>query len=276
MLRILGDIARISSVLFLLFRIQINQTTKGICVETQELYFVVFFTRYLEIFVNYTYLSWQNIEKISLLSITFFVLLQLYKDKKDRITNDEGPAVSYVAIVFPCLSMSLATVLYESTPFRPSALEFLFTFSFYLEVVALVPQLSIMFKSPTLPILLDTNTNEGPLEISYISDSTSNNRLVPNNVHVYIYLILIFRICYLVDWFIQIVDPDCYHDSSFVLDFFVPCKEREPLNLHHMVIYICGIIQTLIIIGCVFFTETIAKSSAVTRYRAWRQRRTRV
>lgn len=273
MLQVIGDTARLSSVLFLLFRIKKCRTTRGISIETQELYFAVFLTRYLEIFVNYTYLSWQNIRKISLLSITFYILLQLHRDNKNRISNDEGPAVSYIAIVFPCLSLSLATVLYESTPFRPSAIEYLFTFSFYLEVVALVPQLSIMFKSPTLPILLDTNTDEGPIEISHISDSTSNNRLVPDNVHIYIYLILIFRTCYLVDWFIQIVDPDCFHDASFILDFFVPCTEREPLNLHHLVIYVCGILQTAIIVACVFFTETITRSSAVARYQAWRQRR---
>lgn len=270
---LLGDIARILSVLFLWYRVQMQKSTNGVCIETQELYFTVFLCRYLEIFVNYTYLSWQSMRKLFLLSFTFHTLLGLYKDGKARTNQNDGVITSYITIFFPFLSVTLATVLYESTPFRPSAIEFLFTFSFYLEIIALVPQLSTMFKSETLPILLDTNTDEEPVAVSHVSDSVFDNQQSgPNNIHIYIYLVLVFRICYLLDWAIQIIFPDCFDDAFIPLDLIIPCTTREPLNLHHLVIYICGLLQTLIILACVLFSERIAQSSAVARYNAWRQR----
>ncbi|KAK1327185.1 ER lumen protein retaining receptor [Acorus calamus] len=159
------------SIVLLLLKIRTRKSCAGggdggISLKTQELYVVVFATRYLDLFTKY--ISFYNtVMKLVFLGSSIGIVWYMRYHKVVKQTyNREDDTFRYLFLVVPCFVLALF-VNYEFTP-----IEVLWTFSLYLEAVAILPQL----------VLLQRSRN--------IDNLTGN----------YVFLLGAYRALYLINW----------------------------------------------------------------------------
>lgn len=142
--RLAGDMSHLLSVLVLLLKIRATKSCRGISLKTQELYALVFVTRYLDLF--YSYISLYNsIMKVTFIATAVSIIRYMRFDKVVKQTYDkEQDTFRYAFLVVPCLLLAL--VLNHRFTFT----EVLWTFSIYLEAVAILPQLVLMQRTQNI------------------------------------------------------------------------------------------------------------------------------
>ncbi|SPQ93101.1 ER lumen protein-retaining receptor [Plasmodiophora brassicae] len=143
----LGDVLHLASIFILLVKMFATRSSKGISRKTQVLYAVVFVTRYLDlghmlykVFVLFklpslvmTYLSLMKVLYIG--SSIFIVYLMYVKPPFSKTYNRELDKVRMEMLMIPCFL--LAMIWNEKFTIE----EVLYTFSLWVEAVAIVPQL---------------------------------------------------------------------------------------------------------------------------------------
>ena len=131
----------VASLLILAFRIRSSKNCVGISCKTQELYMIVFVTRYLDLFVYFVSL-YNTFMKLAYLVITGYLIYLMRFSKLYRQTYDvKGDGFEYWKYLLgPCFVLAL--VFNEEF----SMVEILWSFSIFLEAVAFVPQLDMMRK----------------------------------------------------------------------------------------------------------------------------------
>jgi len=134
--RLLGDLVHLFSFIILLVKLRATKNAMGISLKSQEMYALVFLTRYLDIFWNFisVYLI---IMKFIYLSSSFYIVYLIrykYKASYDR----EHDSFRVLFLVVPCVVLALLI----NQEFFPS--EIIWTFSIYLEAVAILPQLFLL------------------------------------------------------------------------------------------------------------------------------------
>jgi len=133
--RALGDLVHLISILILLLKIRATKNCAGISLKTQELYSLVFVTRYLDIFWTFDlYLTTMKIIYISSSFAIVYLMRTTYKHSYDR----EHDSFRVIFLIVPCALLALF-INYEFYIF-----EILWTFSIYLESVAIMPQLFLL------------------------------------------------------------------------------------------------------------------------------------
>ncbi|PRW59546.1 ER lumen -retaining receptor [Chlorella sorokiniana] len=142
--RLAGDMSHLLSVCVLLLKIRATKSCRGISLKTQELYALVFVTRYLDLF--YSYISLYNsIMKVTFIATAVSIIRYMRFDKVVKQTYDkEQDTFRYAFLVAPCLVLAL--VLNHRFTFT----EVLWTFSIYLEAVAILPQLVLMQRTQNI------------------------------------------------------------------------------------------------------------------------------
>jgi len=134
--RLAGDILHLISFLLLLSKIRNHRSCAGISLKSQILYAIVFSTRYLDLFTNFTSL-YNSVMKVIFLSATYGILyLMLYKYKHTYDKEHDTFRISFILV--PCAIMALI-INPEFT-----IMEILWTFSIYLEAIAVLPQLFLL------------------------------------------------------------------------------------------------------------------------------------
>ncbi len=114
------------------------QSTTGISLRTQELYLLVFVTRYLDLFYSYVSL-YNSVMKIIYVSSSATIVYLMRQDPVVSQTYDaERDTFRVMFLVGP--SMLLALLIHYSSRIT----EILWTFSIYLEAVSIFPQLVLM------------------------------------------------------------------------------------------------------------------------------------
>ncbi|KAG9144382.1 hypothetical protein Leryth_017512 [Lithospermum erythrorhizon] len=128
----------LASVLVLLLKIHNYQIPAGISLKTQELYALVFAARYLDLFTDYISL-YNTVMKLIFLGSSFSIVWYIRSHKIVRRSYDkEHDTFRHYFLVLPCLL--LAMIINEKFTFR----EVIWTFSLYLEAVAILPQLVLL------------------------------------------------------------------------------------------------------------------------------------
>ncbi|CAL9023235.1 unnamed protein product [Prunus brigantina] len=136
--RLAGDMTHLASVLVLLLKIHTIKSCAGISLKTQELYAVVFATRYLDIFTDFISV-YNTIMKLIFLGSSFSIVWYIRQHKIVRRSYDKDQdTFRYVFIVLPCIFLAL--IINEKFTFK----EVMWTFSLYLEAVAILPQLVLL------------------------------------------------------------------------------------------------------------------------------------
>ncbi|TVU13877.1 hypothetical protein EJB05_37309, partial [Eragrostis curvula] len=109
-----------------------------VSLKTQELYALVFVTRYLDIFTDFISL-YNTIMKLIFLGSSFSIVWYMRRHKMVRRSYDKDhDTFRHQFLILPCLILAL--LIHEKFTFR----EVMWTFSIYLEAVAIFPQLVLL------------------------------------------------------------------------------------------------------------------------------------
>lgn len=136
--RLAGDMTHLASVLVLLLKIHTIKSCAGVSLKTQELYALVFAARYLDIFTNYVSL-YNTVMKLIFLGSSFSIVWYMRYHKIVRRSYDKDQdTFRHYFLVLPCLLLAL--LINEKFTFK----EVMWTFSLYLEAVAILPQLVLL------------------------------------------------------------------------------------------------------------------------------------
>ena len=71
--RLAGDFCHVVSILILILRIRVSKNAMGISMKTQELYLLVFVSRYLDLFTTF-YSLYNTVMKLLYISSTAYIL----------------------------------------------------------------------------------------------------------------------------------------------------------------------------------------------------------
>jgi len=135
--RLLGDLSHLASIFILLHKIQTTRSCRGISFKTQALYVGVFVARYLDIFTGEWVSFYNLVMKLFFVGSSCYILyLMKYQY---RPTNDPSIDIfKWEYLVGPCLLLGLVF------NYRFSFIEVLWSFSIFLEAVAILPQLFML------------------------------------------------------------------------------------------------------------------------------------
>ncbi|KAI0987738.1 hypothetical protein GJ496_009940 [Pomphorhynchus laevis] len=137
--RLLGDLSHLIAILILLFKIWRTRSCSGVSGRTIILYTLVFLTRYLDIF-DRNALLYNTVFKIFYLASSFLTLYFIYFAFKVTY-NRHNDTFSIALLIAPCAVLAL--LINHSFHVK----EILWTFSIYLEAVAVQPQLYMISKT---------------------------------------------------------------------------------------------------------------------------------
>ncbi|KAI4295303.1 hypothetical protein L6164_035364 [Bauhinia variegata] len=139
--RLAGDLTHLLSIVVLLLKIRTTKSCAGISLKTQELYAIVFITRYLDLFTSYR--SFYNtVMKLVFLgtSIAIVWYMRYHKVVKQTYNKDQDTFRHYFLVLL-CILLALLI------PLEFTMIEVFWTFSIYLEAVAILPQLILLQRS---------------------------------------------------------------------------------------------------------------------------------
>ncbi|KAL2629015.1 hypothetical protein R1flu_013701 [Riccia fluitans] len=142
--RFAGDMTHLMSVVVLLLKIHTIRSCAGISLKTQELYALVFLTRYLDIFTDF-FSVYNTIMKMIFLGTSFSIVwyMRYHKVVKQSYDRDHDTFRHYFLII-PCIILAL--LINDKFTVR----EVLWTFSLYLEAVAIIPQLVLLQRTKNI------------------------------------------------------------------------------------------------------------------------------
>jgi len=137
--RLLGDVSHLVAIVVLLLKIWKTRSCAGISGKSQLLFALVFTTRYLDLFTNYVSL-YNTAMKVFFLATSFGTCyLMFFKFKATYDRNHDSFRIEF--LILPCFILSVLI----NHDF--SVMEILWTFSIYLESVAILPQLFMLSKT---------------------------------------------------------------------------------------------------------------------------------
>lgn len=142
--RLAGDMMHLLSVIVLLLKIQGTRSCRGISLKTQQLYVLVFSTRYLDLFFSFVSI-YNTVMKIVFLITSYGIVYLMQFHRVIRLTYDKEQDTfrSYVLVI---VSAVMALLFHNFlAPF-----EILWTFSIYLEAVAIFPQLFLLRRTQNI------------------------------------------------------------------------------------------------------------------------------
>jgi ER lumen protein retaining receptor len=135
--RLIGDLLHLLSILILFQKIRSKRSCAGISLKSIELYEIVFVTRYLDLFTNYVSLYNSSMKVIYIASTAAIIYLMrvTYKRSYDRQHDNAWTSIPIAFAVVCALCFSYSYEVQET----------LWTFSIFLEAVAMVPQLWMLW-----------------------------------------------------------------------------------------------------------------------------------
>jgi ER lumen protein retaining receptor len=171
----------------------------GISVKTHELYLIVFVSRYLDLFTTF-YSLYNTVMKIVYIVSTASIIYTIKFQEPIKSTYDKSQDsfLIYPFAVAPCAVLGFFTHLIGSGISDFSFMELLWTFSIYLESIAILPQLVVL----------------------------QRYREVENLTGNYVFFMGAYRALYILNWIYR--------------------ANTEKNYRHHWVVYICGVVQTLL------------------------------
>ncbi|KAI5959423.1 erd2 [Candida pseudojiufengensis] len=134
--RFFGDLSHLASIFILLYAIETNRSINGISLKTQALYVVVFITRYLNLFTKFYSLYNTLLKIIFIASSIYTVYVMIYKYQKTITNHVDTFPVKYL------IGGAVIASLIFTHKYTPS--EIVWSFSLWLEAVAILPQLYIL------------------------------------------------------------------------------------------------------------------------------------
>ncbi|XP_013396701.1 ER lumen protein-retaining receptor 2 [Lingula anatina] len=137
--RLVGDLSHLLAIFVLLLKIWKSRSCAGVSGKSQILFALVFITRYLDLFTNFISVYNSLMKVIFIASTVATVYLMYIKFKATYDSNHDTFRIEFLVVPVGGLAF---LVNHDFTP-----LEILWTFSIYLESVAILPQLFMISKT---------------------------------------------------------------------------------------------------------------------------------
>jgi len=134
--RLLGDLSHLASILILLHKIQKSRSCHGLSFKTQALYVLVFVMRYLDLFYRWVSLYNSAMKLFFIATSCYILYLMKFKYRPTHDPSIDTFKVEY--LVGPTLILGFIF------NYRFSLTEILWSFSIWLEAVAILPQLFML------------------------------------------------------------------------------------------------------------------------------------
>ena len=144
--RFIGDMCHLASIVLLGLRLYAVKNARGISVKTQELYLCVFCARYIDLFTHY-YSLYNSAMKIIYISSTAYIIYLVRETQPFKTDYERGQDsfLHWKYGVIPCVVLTVLTTGYDFfTDELPGFLEIFRFFSYYLEAIAILPQLILL------------------------------------------------------------------------------------------------------------------------------------
>jgi len=137
--RLIGDVSHLLAFIILLVKIWKTRSCAGVSGKSQILFCLVFTTRYLDLFTTFVSVYNSVMKFVFLLAAFATVYLVYFKFKATYDSNHDTFRMEFLVVPIAGLAV---LVNHEFT-----VLEILWTFSIYLESVAILPQLFMISKT---------------------------------------------------------------------------------------------------------------------------------
>jgi len=135
--RLIADFSHLASICILIHRIFSMRSCRGLSLKTQSLYAIVYMTRYLDLLTRWVSVYNTSMKLFFILSSWYTIYLIVVKFRPmDEEESTDTFRVEYVLI--PCAILA-SVINYQFT-----AMEILWSFSIFLEAVAILPQLHML------------------------------------------------------------------------------------------------------------------------------------
>lgn len=140
--RLCGDMSHVFSIIVLLLRLRVVKNAQGISLRTHELFLLVFITRYLDLFTTY-YSLYNSCMKVMYIVTTASTVYMIRRSEPICSTYDKAQDtfLHWKFAVLPCAVLATITALIGN---KYSPIEILWTFSIFLESIAILPQLIVL------------------------------------------------------------------------------------------------------------------------------------
>jgi ER lumen protein retaining receptor len=112
--RLAGDMCHVISILVLLLRLRVSKNALGISIKTQELYLIVFLTRYLDLFTTF-YSLYNTLMKVLYISATGYIIYMVRHTEPFKTQFDKAHD-SFLHLQFavaPCAVLAVITNLIQ-------------------------------------------------------------------------------------------------------------------------------------------------------------------
>jgi len=136
--------SHVFSIIVLLLRLRVARNAQGISVRTHELFLLVFVTRYLDLFTTF-YSLYNSCMKVLYIVTSAAIIYMIRFSEPICSTYDKAQDtfLHWKFAVAPCAIVAILTHIFQNG-FVVDILELLWTFSIYLESVAILPQLIVL------------------------------------------------------------------------------------------------------------------------------------
>uniref|UniRef100_A0AAZ3RIG0 ER lumen protein-retaining receptor n=1 Tax=Oncorhynchus tshawytscha TaxID=74940 RepID=A0AAZ3RIG0_ONCTS len=147
--RLAGDVSHIVAIIILLVKIWRSKSCAGISGKSQVLFALVFTTRYLDLFTSVISI-YNTVMKVVFLALAYATVYLIYMRFRSTF-NSESDSFRVEFLLVPVAGLSFLEN-YAFAPLEKSQLhifgaQILWTFSIYLESVAILPQLFMITKT---------------------------------------------------------------------------------------------------------------------------------
>lgn len=179
--RFAGDLLHLASFFILLLKMYHTRSVRGVSLHTQLAYCVVFVTRYLDLFWNWS--SLYNVAMKIIFLVLSFTIVYIMKIKKPfcRTYESSNDKLNVIYLIIPTFFLSLIW----NEEFTIS--EILWAFSIYLEAIAILPQLVVVHRQAK--------------ETGGFVDTLSSH---------YVFSLGGYRACYLLNWIYRLFTETGY------------------------------------------------------------------
>lgn len=134
--RFAGDLSHLASIFILLYSIEQNHSINGLSLKSQSLYVLVYFTRYVDLFFNYISL-YNSLMKVFFIGASVYTVY-IMTNKYHRTIKEDLDTFPVRYLTGGAFVMSLIFT------YKYLVLQVMWSFSLWLEAVAILPQLFIL------------------------------------------------------------------------------------------------------------------------------------
>lgn len=112
--RFVGDMSHVLSIVVLVLRLRVTKNAVGISMKTQELYLLVFVTRYLDLFTTF-YSLYNTVMKMLYICVTAYILYMVRMTEPFKTTYEKAhdSFLHWRYAVAPCAALAVVTNLIQ-------------------------------------------------------------------------------------------------------------------------------------------------------------------